>query len=73
MRSTLQMSALCLANYFALRRLSGFLLGVLLSRHAASDFHDFASDRFCNDISAFHWELDRSASIRRFRNVGNEL
>jgi hypothetical protein len=54
-------------------RLSGFLLGVLLSRHAASDFHDFASDRFCNDISAFHWELDRYASIRRFRNVGNEL
>jgi hypothetical protein len=39
----------------------------------ASDFHDFASDMFCNDISAFHLELARYASIRRFRNAGNEL
>ncbi len=65
-------SVLPLADYFALRRLLGSLLGVLLSRHVASDVHDCASDRFCNDISAFHWELARSASIPRFRNAGNE-
>lgn len=67
-----QRSVLTLVDYFALRMLSESLLGVVLSRHAASDFHDFASDRFYNDISAFHWELARYASILRFRNAGNE-
>src|SRR5260370_41385425 len=67
-----QRSVLTLVDYFALRRLSGSLLGVVLSRHVAADFHDFVSDRFCNDISAFHWELARSPSILRLLNAGNE-
>ena len=71
-RDTRNQSVLTLVDYFALRRLSGSLLGVVLNRHAVSDFHDFASDRFCNDISAFHWELARYASTLRFRNAGNE-
>jgi hypothetical protein len=65
-------SVLPLGDSFALRRLSGSLLGVLLSRHVASDCHDFASNRFCNDISASNWALVRYASIRRFRNAGSQ-
>jgi hypothetical protein len=68
-----QRSVLTLGDCCALRRLSGSLLGVVLSRRVASDFHDFASNMFCNAISAFHWGLARYASIRRFRNAGNEL
>jgi len=68
-----QRSVLTLVGYFALHRLSVSLLGVLLSRHVASDFHGFASYMLCNDISAFHWGLARYASSLRFRNAGNEL
>ena len=68
---TLQMSARVPANCFALHRLSESLLGVLLDRHVASDFHDFASCMLCNDISAFRWELARFASLLRFRNEDN--
>lgn len=49
---TPHMFALALANCFALHRLSGSLLGVLLARHGASDFHGFASCMLCTDISA---------------------
>ena len=65
---TPQMSALALANCFALHTLSVSLLGVLLDRHGASDFHGFAFCRLCNDISAFRWGLARFASLLRFRN-----
>jgi hypothetical protein len=65
---TPQMSALALVNCFALHRLSESLLGVLLNRHVASDFHDFASCMLCTDISASHWGPDHSAPPLRFRN-----
>jgi hypothetical protein len=65
---TLQRSARVPANCFALQRLSESLRGVLLHRHVASAFHDFASCLLCNDISACRWELARFASRLRFRN-----
>jgi hypothetical protein len=68
---TLQTSALVPANCFSLHRLSVSLLGVLLDRHVASDFHDFASYMLCNDIFACRWELARFASLLRFRNDNN--
>jgi hypothetical protein len=68
---TPQRSALALANCFALHRLSGSLLGVLLDRHVASDFHGFASCMLDSDISAFHWVLAHSASLLHSRNGDN--
>jgi hypothetical protein len=68
---TPQMSALALANCFALHRLSESLLGVLLDRHVASDFHGFASRMPDSDISAFHWVLDHSAPMLHSHNGDN--
>ncbi len=68
---TPQMSALALANCFALHRLSESLLDVLLNRHGASDFHGFASCMLDSDISAFHWVLDHSAPMLHSRNGDN--
>ena len=65
---TLQMSVLVPVNCFALHRLLESLLGVVLDRHVASDFHDFASCIPYIDISAFRWEPARFASLLRFRN-----
>ncbi len=68
---TPQRSARVPANCFALHRLSESLLGVLLSRHVASDFHGSASCILCNEISTFRWGLARFASLLRFRNGDN--
>ena len=65
---TPQRSARVPANCFALHSLSESPLGVLLSRHVASDSHGSASCILCTDISAFRWGLARFASLLRFRN-----
>ncbi len=52
-------------------KLSESLLGVLLDRHVASDFHGSASCRLCNEISAFRWGLAHFASLLRFHNEDN--
>ena len=51
------------ANYYALHRHAGSLLGVLLNRYGVLDSPDFASDRHDRDISAFHWGTDRYARV----------
>ena len=68
---TLQRSARALADCFALHRFAESPLGVLLSRHVASDSHGSASCILCTDISAFRWGLARFASLLRFRNGDN--